>query len=150
MPFPFVNGDVLTAAEMNALPGGLLASAKTASDFTLTTSTQDIVGTSITLSASRVLVVTGYVPQLDNPSTTLNVLLRIRDAASGGTTIAMSVCSLSSSVPSQMSVVVFRGTFAAGSHDFYLTGETSTGTARANGDAGIREHLINVEDVGAP
>jgi len=149
-PGAFTSGDVLTAADMNDLPAGLLGSDETGADLTLSTTDTDIVNTSVTLSTSRVLKITGYIGQLDNPSTTLNVTMRLRsDVAGSGVQYEISLTSLSSSAPSTVGLVMHVATFAAGTHNFYLAANTSTGTARANGSPS-RRHYVLVEDVGAP
>ena len=148
-----VDGSAVTSSldyQVNGLPAGLLGSDSTTSDLTLSTSDTDIVNTFVTLSTSRVLKITGYIGQLDNPSTTLNVTMRLRsDVAGSGVQYEISLTSLSSSAPSTVGLVMYVATFAAGTYNFYLAASTSTGTARANGSAS-RRHYVLVEDVGAP
>ena len=58
---------------------------------------------------------------------------------------------LSTSSPDQRGVfvIIYTATFAAGTHNLYLTGVTSTGTCRVNNGSGKPTMLI-VNDMGEP
>lgn len=148
-PGSFAAGGVLTAADMNGLPGGLLASGNNGGDYTITTGGVDLGDFSVTLTASRTLLITGYLPQLDNPSTTLNVSTAIYDGPiATGAIIQQSWCSIGSSSPSNIGIVIHRQVYAAGTHTFYFAAKTSTGTARVNGGGASRRYLFTIQDVG--
>ena len=53
VPGTFTSGQVLTAAEMNALPGGVIASASNSTDVSLTTSNQDITSVTVDVVTGR-------------------------------------------------------------------------------------------------
>jgi hypothetical protein len=53
VPGTFTSGQVLTAAEMNALPGGVIASDSNTTDVSLTTSNQDITSVTVDVVTGR-------------------------------------------------------------------------------------------------
>lgn len=149
-PGTFTSGQVLTAAEMNALPGGQLAIATSTADFTATTSGVDILNTSVTLTSSRILRITYHIGAISSPSTNLQATAYILDGpVATGTQLANVTQSMGTA--SDANVVwaecVYSATFAAGTHDFYASAVTSTGTCVFNG-AATRLHTLIVEDVG--
>lgn len=153
-----VTGDINATSDVkvggDSLPRGVLASAKSTADFSsIGTSGTDIVNVSVTLSASRQLKVTGFT-NVDAPSTNLYARVQIYDdpIATGNLLqdAGVSLGTGSGNANALNVVVIHFGTFAAGTHNFYLSAESSTGTFRANGNInGVSYHGIIVEDVGA-
>ncbi len=153
-PGNFSSGDVLTAADMNALPAGFLAQDTNTADVTCTTSGATLANVSVTLTTSRKLEIMFYVPTLDLASTNMYVLTEIRDSAVGsGTGYQDGRATLGTSIGSNAEemTVVHTATFTAGTHDFYGTATTTTGTCRANNQStgtAPRQVELTVKDLG--
>lgn len=153
-----VTGDINASSDVkvggDSLPRGVLASAKSTADFAgISTSGTDIVNVSVTLSASRQLKVTGFA-NIDQPSTNQFARIQILDGPIATGTVlndAGTALGSGSGYSSAVNLVpIHFATFAAGTHNFYLSGTTSTGTFRANGGiSGVTYHAIIVEDMGA-
>jgi hypothetical protein len=148
-PGDFFSGDVLTAADMNAIGLGFYATDNVGTDFSLSTSYTDLTNIQFTLTSTRTMLIEAYIPQIDNHSTTLNVIFELRSAASGGGSLwQQAVSSLANQSPSNVVMFAHREQLSAGTYDFYLSARTNTGTARVNNDGSTRRVLLNATDVG--
>ena len=152
VPGTFTSGQVLTAAEMNALPGGQIAIASSAADFLCTTGGLDIIDTSVTLTSSRILKIS-YYAAITNASTNLQISLDVRNGPVATATVQYQSATASLGTAADSNIIslsgIYSATFAAGTHDFYLIGTTSTGTAILNGSSAGRFHFLIVDDMGA-
>ena len=134
-PGDFSSGDVLTAADMNDLPAGIVDFADTTTDVNLSTTEQDVLSVSYTPTGTRRIVVVFYCAQVDSPSTTLNVIGGLRTATGGGGSLVQGiVAGMSSSTPSQPLTLMHYTTVSAAS-TFVFRVDVSTGTARMNTDS---------------
>lgn len=134
-----VDGSAVTSSldyQVNALPAGVVDFATTTTDVNVNTSEQDVLSVSYTPTGTRRIVVVFYCAQVDNPSTTMNFVGRLRTAPSGGgSLVQLLITGLSSSSLSQPVTLMAYTTISAAT-SYYFTGATSTGTARMNTDSG--------------
>jgi hypothetical protein len=81
MTYPWSSGDVLTASDMNALPGGVVVNTRlggaTATTTTVTVTNQNILIDSTTLVSGRKYLCLVKIGTCGNPSTTLTVRARV-------------------------------------------------------------------------
>jgi hypothetical protein len=151
-PGDFSSGDVLTAADMNALNVGLIATSAGA-DATITTTTTDIANVSFTLATSRVLMLAINIGVISGISTDNICYFEIwnTDAAGSPTSKfsrATQTC-LSGFNASHSSFNTL--TFSAGAKDLYLVAYTSTGSVVCNEVSSVNaRNRLAVFDVGAP
>ena len=140
----FVSGAVLTAAQQNAFPFGVVSFTKnTTLNPAITTDATQITGTAFTAIANRNYRVTyyepnlqgtlktGYVPLIKNGATTLN------SGSAYGETLGYSTGSS----------CVYVGTFTAGSVTLTASLSATAGSATANRSATAFAFLL-VEDIG--
>lgn len=148
VPGTFAGGDTLQAAEMNALPAGHLAIQETTGDITINTTDQIVLTISFTLSASRRVYLLGYLPRVDNASTSLQAFAYISTSTTALTSVyQLSYQGMTTGDISQIYIHRDVG-LAAGSYTFYLWAGTNTGTARINGASGFRRSGLVAFDMG--
>lgn len=141
----FTAGAVLTAAQQNRFPRGVMAfTAVTASDTTITTEEVQVTGSSFTAVANRYYKVTYYEPGISGTNTSGNARIRL-------TNISGTVYQLQSvAVPSagggfvHMSAVT---TLTAGATNFVATLSSDSGTIQATRSS-TRYAFLLVEDIG--
>lgn len=141
----FTAGAVLTAAQQNRFPRGVMAfTAVTTSDTTITTEEVQVTGSSFTAVANRYYKVTYYEPGISATNTSGNARIRL-------TNIAGTVYQLQGfAVPSagggfvHMSAVT---TLTAGATNFVATLSSDSGTIQATRSS-TRYAFLLVEDIG--
>lgn len=152
-PGSFTAGSVLTAAEMNALPGGLLGYVRTSTDFTVTTGGVNIGSVTFTLPSTRLVLFGLHFSSIDNRSTTNYVAALVESSASwfSGTSYLHAVSTTTSSGFESLSGWRVNQ-MSAGTYTVYLNSGTNTGTAQLNGATGTgsRFHGLFVLDMGEP
>jgi len=152
-----VTGDINATADVriggDSLPRGQLAVASSTADFTINSTGVDIINTSVTLTTSRVLQIIAFAGLIDTASTSLVVNFRLESASYGTGTVYQTHGGddLSTSAPDQRAsfIIIYTATFAAGTHNFYLSGVTNTGTCRLN-NSSTRPTMLIVNDMGEP
>jgi len=149
----FSSGAVLTAAQQNRFPRGVMALATSTTNYTVTTSTAIATGMTVTFTAvaNRYYKVTYYEPTITTPSTTLGYVastIRLTNAAGTQYQIQYSQTPTATSyTPGNNNF--FVGTFSAGSITLVgcLVANTTTGTPTA-GRASTSPAYLLVEDIG--
>jgi len=149
----FVSSNVLTAAQMNALPFGICALATSSTTYTITTSTVIATGMTATFTAiaNRYYKVSYYEPTIQTPSPSgsyVNVTIRETNAA--GTQRAQNyVQTPAASSLYQSNTASFISTFSAGSVTLVgcVSSNTTTGTPVAERGATSLAYIV-VEDIG--
>ena len=133
-PGDFTSGSVLTAADMNDLPGGLYGYIRTATDFTVSTTPVDIGSVTFTLDSNRLLLIGFHFPLVDARSTSAFVTGYVTDLPGllgniycYGVHYGVNATTINGWRVSQ---------FNAGTYTLYLTAAVNTGTARINGAGG--------------
>jgi len=151
-PGDFSSGDVLTAADMNALNVGLIATSAGA-DATITTTTTDITDVSFTLATSRVLMLAINIGVISGISTDNICYFEIWNTnAAGSPTSKYSRATQTCLNGFNASHSSFNTlTFSAGSHTLYLVAYTNTGSLVCNEVSSVNaRNRLAVFDVGAP
>jgi hypothetical protein len=143
----FVSGAILTAAQMNQLPRGILAFGASAGTLpALSTTETTLVTISFTIPSARSVQIVGNIPLTDNPSTTQAVANFIYQ----GTTLIQRMYEATSTALQQTNLmgnnkVVF---LSAGTYTFTLRATTSAGTNRVNDSATDLLATLYAFDVG--
>ena len=142
-PGGFSSGDVLTAADMNALGGNVIVNEQdTTSSLTISTANQNILVNSTTLVAGRKYLCLYSIQDFYSPSTTLNVRCRL---FLEGTRLSATTLSLSSTsnVGFVSGSLVFTATGGGGNH--YFDVDTNTGTCSYLCSTQQRSSLIIID-----
>lgn len=145
VPGTYVAGDVLNAAEMNALPGGFLGHAQAvANQASIGVGPTDVTSLSIgvTVAASRRIKVTAKFVTSQQTSIAIQTM-RIQE---GGTELQRSVSSPGVGEFVSTLLVAFL-TPSAGAHTYKLTAGTSAGTMTVEAAATYPAFIL-VEDIG--
>ena len=149
----FSSGAVLTAAQQNRFPRGVMARATSQTTYVLTTSaTAQATGMSLTFTAvaNRYYKITYYEPQGQTPGVLGNTQTYLRQTSATGTVIGNNVLTNETATQSQDEMIIIKtATFSAGSVTLVGTAGTSntTGTPQLIRDS-TREALLLVEDIG--
>jgi hypothetical protein len=145
----FVSGDVLTAAQQNRFPRGVMALATSTSNGSFSTETTQLTTASFTAVANRYYRITYYDPAVQTPAGAGNFTAgRIRLTNSSGTQYALGQLQASggTQVGNTLNVSVVT-TLSAGSTVLVATLEANTGTQNAFRGATFPAFLV-VEDIG--
>lgn len=150
-PGDFSSGDILTAADMNDLPAGLLGAVSSSADFSLSTTIIDIFDLTFTVASSRKVMIAASVPLYDlftgSPLFVNNSFQDTNAAGSPTSYYGSSYIALGSTYGQGTWYNV--ETFAAGTHTVYWVANVNTGTARMNGVASLnRSHQFTIVDLG--
>jgi hypothetical protein len=133
---------------MNLLPAGHLAIQETTGDITINTTDQIVLTISFTLSTSRRVYLLGYLPRVDNASTSLQAFAYISTSTTANTDVYnLTYQGMTTGDIEQIYIHRDVG-LSAGSYTFYLWAGTNTGSARINGAAGFRRTGIVAFDMG--
>lgn len=149
----FVAGDILTAAQQNNFPRGVMATASSTTNYVLTTSSVIATGMTVTFTAvaNRNYRITYYEPQVSSPSTLSGSSaseIRITNAA--GTRLQTSTVQNETAVSVNANLNnIYVGTLTAGSITIVgcLFATSTTGTPTATRGA-TQPAQITVEDIG--
>ena len=149
----FSSGAVLTAAQQNRFPRGVMARATSQTSYTLTTSSTVLVtGMTVTFTAvaNRYYKITYYEPQGQTPSVLGNTQTFLKQTSVTGTVLGNNVLTNETAVSDQDEMIIIKtATFSAGSVTLVGTASVSStaGTPLLIRDA-TREALLLVEDIG--
>ena len=140
----FSSGAVLTAAQQNRFPRGImnLASATTGSN--VTTEAVQLTGSSFTAVANRYYKITYFEPNPVNG--TGYWAFRIRQTNLAGTTLNTSYNVTGTGIDRQMTMI-WVGTFSAGTVNVVATAQQTVGTGLLNRGPTVVAYLL-VEDIG--
>ena len=149
----FVSGAILTAQQQNNFPRGVMATASSTTNYTVTTSVVISTGMTVTFTAvaNRNYRVTYYEPQVQSPSVNgslVSVQIRLTNAA--GTQLQAGIVQTNAaSVISESLTVTYIGTLTAGSVTIVGTASasTTTGAPTLSRQATLPAQ-ITVEDIG--
>lgn len=142
----FSVGAVLTAAQQNRFPRGVVAySQVTTTDSTITSEEVQITGSSFTAVADRYYRITYFEPGF-GASTSAAMTMRVRQTSIAGTVLQSAVI-FNTGTQQQTGTLSSVSTFAAGSVNVVATLQNSTGTGSANRSATAVAFLL-VEDIG--
>jgi len=131
-PGTFTSGQVLTAAEMNALPGGVMGTDENTSDVTITTSSQTIANVTFTsVSGRKYLAMATF--ETNDASTSLVLIAELEDSVSGKFKRIVTTATTTDTRQNMTFFGIFTGTGA--SQTINLDAATSTGTINAKGTA---------------
>lgn len=146
----FVSGAILTAAQQNRFPRGVMAyTAVTASDATITVEEVEVGTTTFTAVASRYYKITYFEPYMSSTASTV-FTMRIRQGTSTAGTLLQgaNVINASGSIFfGQSGTTSVIKTFSAGSVSLVATLQSSAGTGNASRAADQIAFLL-VEDIG--
>jgi hypothetical protein len=145
----FSSGAVLTAAQQNRFPRGVMAyTAITTSDATVTAEEVQITGSSFTAVANRYYRITYYEPFLSSTANTI-FTMRIRQTNLAGTQLqSANVINASGTVfNGTEGICISISTFSAGTVNVVGTLQSSAGTGNASG-GGPPYRFLLVEDIG--
>ena len=141
----FVSGAVLTAAQQNAFPRGIVAYAEsTANTAIFTTVITTLTSTAFTAVASRYYRVTYFDPIIAYVSGTVNFIAG--QIKNGATVLQIGTAQISGQRSSMM--VQYVGTFGAGSVTLTSTIEASGGGSAIGSRSATGPAFIMVEDLG--
>ena len=141
----FVSGAILTAAQQNAFPRGIVAYAEsTANTAIFSTVITTLTSTAFTAVASRYYRVTYFDPILAYVSGTVNFIAG--QIKNGATVLQIGTAQISGQRSSMM--VQYVGTFTAGSVTLTSTIETSGGGSAIGSRSATGPAFIMVEDLG--
>ena len=149
----FTSGQVLTAAECNAFPFGVVALATSTTGYTLTTSSAIATGMTVTFTAiaNRNYKITYYEPQAScAPVATAYTFTQIKLTNAAGTQYGSGIVQTSSNTAISATITnTYIGTFAAGSTTIVgcaITSSTSGGPALSRSATAPAQLLV--EDIG--
>ena len=148
----FSSGAVLTAAQQNRFPRGVMALATSTTSYTLTTSEVIATGMTVTFTAvaNRYYRITYFEPQAQTASFASNTQITLRQTNASGTVLQNTIFANETNATDQSGMVCIRTmTFSAGSI-------TVVGTAKCNLTTGTpllvrdstRQAQLLVEDIG--
>ena len=141
----FSSGAVLTAAQQNRFPRGVMAfNTATATDASITAEEVQITGSSFTAVAGRYYKVTYFEPNLIGG--TGYFAFRIRQTNLAGTTLNTSYNVAGAGIDRQMTLI-WVGTFSAGTVNVVATAGQSAGTGSLVRSSTVVAYLL-VEDIG--
>ena len=141
----FVSGAVLTAAQQNAFPFGIVAlTTATSADNTITAEEVQITGSSFTAIANRYYRITYFEPDANAGTGYFTFAIRLTNLA--GTVLQTTYESAGASLD-RTGLCVYVGTLSAGSTNVVATAAMSAGTGRASRAASSFAFLL-VEDIG--
>ena len=148
----FSSGAVLTAAQQNRFPRGVMALATSTTSYTLTTSEVIATGMTVTFTAvaNRYYRITWFEPQAQTASFASNTSLTLRQTNASGTVLQNTVFQNETNATDQSGMVCIRTmTFSAGSITVVGTAKVSltTGTPLLIRDS-TRQAQLLVEDIG--
>ena len=146
----FSSGAILTAAQQNRFPRGVMARNEvTTTDLTITAEEIQITGSSFTAVANRYYRITYYEPQIALPATAgVFSIARIRLTNLAGTQLQQGIVQNAPATAINYSQpTIWVGTLTAGSTVIVGTLSCSSGTATATRSATIPAQLT-VEDIG--
>lgn len=148
----FSSGAVLTAAQQNRFPRGVMALATSTTSYTLTTSEVIATGMTVTFTAvaNRYYKITYYEPQAQTASFASNTQLTLRQTNASGTVLQNTVFTNETNATDQSGMTCIRTmTFSAGSITVVGTAKCSltTGTPQLIRDS-TRQAQLLVEDIG--
>jgi hypothetical protein len=142
----FVSGAILTAAQMNALPWGIVAIGNVTSNTTFTTAEVVLVtSSSFTAVANRYYRITYQIPGIIGQTNEVEVGIRLTNATGTRYTKASNLTSAATAPTSFTAIVVT--TLAAGTTTIVGTGISYAGTSTLQASATSPVQLI-VEDIG--
>ena len=148
MPTPnttFVSGAVLTAAQQNNFPRGVMAlNQSTTTDGSITAEEVQITGSSFTAVAGRNYRITYFEPNCVNG--TGYFTFRIRQTNLAGTLLNTSYNTAGTGIDRQ-AIMIWVGTFSAGTVNVVATAQQSAGTGTLGRGATTVAYLL-VEDIG--
>lgn len=156
MPTPntnFSSGAVLTAAQQNNFPRGVMARATSQTSYVLTTSSTVLVtGMTVTFTAvaNRYYKITYYEPQGQTPNVLGNTQTFLKQTSVTGTVLGNNVLTNETATQDQDELIIIKtATFSAGSVTLVGTASCSSTSGAPNliRDA-TREALLLVEDIG--
>lgn len=143
----FTSGAVLTAAEQNRFPRGIMSyTTATASDATITAEEIQITGTAFTAVANRYYRLVYFEPNLNN-TVDANVNLQIRLTNIAGAVQGASYVFCRAGSFSSTGLLIAYSTFSAGSTTLVATLSSTVGTSSATRSTTYKAFL-SVEDVG--
>ena len=149
-PGSFTAGSVLQASDMNALPAGVLMYVETESDFAIGTSFSDIINGSFTVASSRKVLLTGFIPNVDTFSATGVTVMYLNSASASSPGTYYNAAYQSAGSGDQHFLFAQRLlTFTAGTHNLYMYGTRTSGTASVNNGSAVRRTFISAQDLGA-
>jgi hypothetical protein len=149
----FTTGAVLTAAQQNRFPRGVMATASSSTSYTVTTSVAIATGMTVTFTAvaNRNYRVTYYEPQVQSPSVSGSFIsLNIRLTNAAGTQFQAGLVQTNTSgIINETVTCTYVGTFTAGSVTLVgcASASTITGTPALTRAATLLAQLT-VEDIG--
>ena len=148
----FSSGAVLTAAQQNNFPRGVMALATSTTSYTLTTSEVIATGMTVTFTAvaSRYYRITYYEPQAQTATLASNTQLTLRQTNAAGTVLQNTVFANETNALDQSGMTVIRTmTFSAGSITVVGTAKCSltTGAPQLIRDS-TRQAQLLIEDIG--
>lgn len=142
----FSSGAVLTAAQQNRFPRGIMAyGTNTATDSTVTVEEQEVAPITFTAVANRYYRITYYEPAFGS-TTAAAMTMRIRQTNITGTVLQTSQV-YNNSFYQQSGICMGYATFSAGSVTILATLQNSTGTGGATRSS-TSYAFLSVEDVG--
>ena len=149
----FSSGAVLTAAQQNRFPRGVMALATSTTSYTLTTVEVIATGMSVTFTPvlNRYYKITYFEPQAQTASFSSNTQLTLRQSSAVGTVLQNTIFSNESNAVDQSGMTCIRTlTFAS------AVSTTVVGTAKCNSTTGApqlirdstRQAQLLIEDIG--
>jgi hypothetical protein len=142
----FSSGAVLTAAQQNRFPRGIMAyNTATGTDSTITVEEIQITAPAFTAVANRLYRIIYYEPGFGS-STPAAMIMRVRlTNVTGG--IQQEAIIENTGAQQTNGILIGYSTFAAGSTVLVATLQTNAGTGSAN-RSGVKFAILSVEDVG--
>jgi len=148
----FSSGAVLTAAQQNRFPRGVMALATSTTSYTLTTSEVIATGMTVTFTAvaNRYYRITYFEPQAQTATFNSNTQLTLRQTNAAGTVLQNTIFQNESAALDQQGMTCIRTmTFTAGSITVVGTAKCSatTGAPQLIRDS-TRQAQLLIEDIG--
>jgi hypothetical protein len=146
----FVAGDVLTAAECNAFPFGVVALTTKTTTNAITTTETNFMAATFTAIANRYYRITYFAANSGNTNASGddNITFIIRNGSTtGATQLTQGACNIIAGKNIGPNTVVAVSTFTAGSQTIGQFAKTTSGTATTSASATSPQILL-VEDIG--
>jgi hypothetical protein len=142
----FTTGAVLTAAQQNRFPRGVMALSNLTANLSYLNSETTRTSVTFTAEANRYYRISFFEPDLTNANASVNTFV-FRLDTTGGTVLGTAIQYYNANNNAQLNMSVVT-TLSAGSRTIFARGSTNAGTATTGNASATKPAYLLVEDLG--